>query len=80
MIGMLKFWRLIRAREEIDRVLGERTEVTFQDVAELKYCSAIFKEALRLWPPAGNLSRFLTEKIYINQYEIPENTNIMVIN
>lgn len=67
-----------RAQEEIDRVLGKRTEITYQDVSELKYCSAIFKEVLRLFPPAPQLFRYLTEPININGYNIPKNTPIWV--
>ena len=37
-----------RAREEVDRVIGDKNEVTYQDINNLKYCSYIFKEALRL--------------------------------
>lgn len=65
-----------KAREEIDRVLGERTEVTFQDFNDLKYCHAIFKEALRLYPPAAALTRCTNEKMNICKYEIPKNTLI----
>lgn len=69
-----------KAREEIDRVLGERTEITYQDVAELKYCSAIFKEALRLYPPAPSIGRQIKDTMHINGYEIPKETNIIVTN
>lgn len=67
-----------KAREEIDRVLGERTEVTFQDINELKYCSAIFKEALRLYPPAANLLRMVPEDININGINIPKYSSLWV--
>jgi cholesterol 24(S)-hydroxylase len=67
-----------KAREEIDRVLGERTELTFQDVSELKYCSAIFKEALRLFPPAPGLNRCTPEEIEINGFVVPKDTPIWV--
>lgn len=67
-----------KAREEIDRVLGERTEVNYQDVNELKYCTAIFKEALRLYPPAPQVFRKTPEIIKINGFEIPENTPLWV--
>lgn len=69
---------LKKAREEIDRVLGERTEVTFQDINELKYCSAIFKEALRLYPAAPNISRYTPEEIDINGTKVPKNTPLWV--
>ena len=67
-----------KAREEIDRVLGERTEVTYQDVNELKYCQAIFKESLRLFPPAAAISRFTPEDINVNGINVPKSTEIWV--
>ena len=67
-----------KAREEIDRVLGERTEVTFQDVADLKYCTAIFKEALRLFPAAPSLNRWAPEEVDIHGVKIPKNTPLWV--
>ena len=67
-----------KAREEIDRVLGERTQVTYQDFTELKYCAAILKEALRLYPPGPNLARHSNEKFYINGYLIPEDTYLTI--
>jgi cytochrome P450 len=67
-----------KAREEIDRVLGQRNEVTFQDVNELKYCAAVFKEALRLYPPISDLSRVTQDKIEIDGRVIPEQTFLVV--
>ena len=67
------------AREEVDRVLGEREEVTYQDFTDLKYCSAIFKEALRLFPPAPVVSRQIIEPMTIQGYKIPGNTQLFVI-
>jgi cholesterol 24(S)-hydroxylase len=67
-----------KAREEIDRVLGERTEVTFQDVNELKYCSAIFKETLRLYPPATHVLQITPEDIDVNGTKVPKDTHIWV--
>jgi cholesterol 24(S)-hydroxylase len=69
-----------KAREEIDRVLGERTEVTYQDVSELKYCTAIFKEALRLYPPAASVLRFAPEEVDVHGIKIPKNTPFEVNN
>jgi cholesterol 24(S)-hydroxylase len=61
-----------KAREEIDRVLGERNEITYQDAIDLKYCNSILKEALRLYPPVASVLRQSTEEIIINGYTIPE--------
>ena len=67
-----------KAREEIDRVLGERTEVTFQDVNELKYCTAIFKEAMRLYPPVPMITRANPEEIDVHGIKIPKDTPLVV--
>lgn len=67
-----------KAREEVDRVLGKRNEVTFNDINELKYCLAIFKEALRLFPPIVNVIRENQENMIINGYVIPKKTFIVV--
>lgn len=71
---------LMKAREEIDRVLGERDEVTYQDVNELKYCTAVFKETLRLYPPAANVIRRVPEDMHINEFKIPKDTKLWVAN
>lgn len=67
-----------KARQEIDRVLGERSDVTFHDVSELKYCSAIFKEALRLYPPAASIIRIVPEDVTIQNFSVPKDTPIWV--
>jgi cytochrome P450 len=54
--------------------LGKRAELSYQDLIELKYCSAVFKEALRLWPPVSFLSRVCKQKWEIDGYEIPKGT------
>ena len=67
-----------KAREEVDRVLGERTDMNYQDVNDLKYCSAIFKEALRLYPPAPLVTRQIKESITIKGIKIPSETQLFV--
>ena len=68
-----------KAREEIDSVLGERNEISYQDAVNLKYCNFIFKEALRLYPPATGLMREITEDITIDKYNLPKGTIVSVI-
>ena len=68
-----------KAREEIDRVLGERTDVTYQDVTDLKYCSALFKETLRLFPPVPHIGRQIKDKITVNKFELPQNSVLIVM-
>lgn len=67
-----------KLREEIDRVVGERVVITHQDVNELRYCSAVFKESLRLWGPVPFLSRRSTKPLNINGLDVPANTLIVV--
>ncbi len=67
-----------KAREEIDRVLGDRTEITYQDTVDLKYLTSIFKEALRLYPTVPVIGRDNDEEMVINGLSIPANTTIIV--
>jgi len=67
----------IRAQEEINQVLGAKTYITYEHSTKLKYCSAIFKEALRLYPPGAVLFRSVTDDIEISSYKIPKNTTVL---
>ncbi len=60
-------------------MLGERTEIKYQDIANLKYCSSIFKEALRLFTPVVILDRITLDDMEIDGYEIPKTSLIGVI-
>lgn len=46
-----------RARDEIRRVLGARRVATGEDVEALEFVRHVVDEALRLYPPAGMVSR-----------------------
>ncbi len=70
---------LIKARDEIDTVLGERTHISYQDAIYLKYCNCIFKESLRLYPPVPMTSRLTTEEMIVNGFKIPKGTEFMVM-
>ncbi|MFC7310438.1 cytochrome P450 [Streptomyces monticola] len=48
---------LARAREEIDRVWGDKEEPAYEDVAKLRYVRRVLDEALRLWPTAPAFAR-----------------------
>lgn len=68
-----------KAREEIDTILCEKNEITYQDAVNLKYCSSIFKESLRLYPPVSILDRLIQNDFIINGYHIPKNSIVHVI-
>jgi cytochrome P450 len=50
-----------KAREELIAVLGDRRSVTGEDVGKLPFLRQIIDETLRLYPPAGMVSRTARE-------------------
>lgn len=70
-------------REEIDRILPNRTELTHENLNELVVCEAILQETLRLYPPAAFISRECIREHLIGsqgqrQIRIPVGARIMV--
>jgi cytochrome P450 len=58
--------------------LGNRSFITYPEAMDLKYCSCIFKETLRLYPPTPLLLRVNTEEMNVNSYHIPRNSVVSV--
>ena len=65
-------------RDEIERVLGSRTEINNEDLANLEYVECVFKESMRKYPPVCEVDRATTEDMNICGYKIPKNTWISV--
>lgn len=66
-----------KLRDEIDSVLGDRNEITNEDLNNLNYVSCVIKETLRLWPPAQGTIRVVDSNDFkINGIHIPKNTFI----
>ena len=66
-----------KLREEIDSVLGDRNEVTNEDLTKLKYVSSVIKETLRLWGPAQGPTREVdVDDFEINGLNIPNGSII----
>nr|UOU03249.1 cytochrome P450 3049E2-1 [Brachionus rubens] len=65
---------LKKLNEEIDTVLGQKQEITEDDLSKLIYTTAVFKEALRKWPPVPAISRNSQEEVVINNFKIPKRT------
>ena len=58
--------------------MGNRAFITYQDAIDLKYCSSIFKEALRIYPPSPLHLRVNTEEMNVSGYRIPINSMVSV--
>ncbi len=57
-----------KLREEIDSVLGDRNEITNEDLAKLNYVSSVIKETLRLWSPAESPAREINVCIWTSGF------------
>lgn len=60
-------------------MFGSRTEIKYEDLAELKYTTCVIKETLRLWPPVSAVSREVPDDFKINGQEIPSGCWMQVI-
>ncbi|MFL5624392.1 MAG: cytochrome P450 [Ktedonobacteraceae bacterium] len=60
-----------KVQQEVDSVLQGRTP-TYADLARLPYCLQVFKEALRLYPPAYVISRRALRDVEIDGYRVPK--------
>jgi len=63
--------RYQRVQQEVDSVLRGRTP-TYGDLARLPYCLQVFKEAMRLYPPAYAFSRRALRDVKIDGYCVPK--------
>ncbi|HEU5384021.1 MAG TPA: cytochrome P450, partial [Ktedonobacteraceae bacterium] len=66
-----------RVQQEVDTVLQGRTP-TYADLAHLPYCLQVFKEALRLYPPAHITSRRALHDVEIDGYLIRKNQVVLL--
>ncbi|HEX9067410.1 MAG TPA: cytochrome P450 [Ktedonobacterales bacterium] len=66
-----------RLRAEVDAVLAGRTP-THADLASLPYSLQVFKEALRIYPPAYLTGRVTVREVEIEGYTLPVDTVVLV--
>ena len=57
--------------QELELVLGGRTP-TPEDRSRLRYTDAVFREALRLFPPIWAFARYVTSPIEIGGHTVPK--------
>ncbi|XP_050204418.1 cytochrome P450 93B2-like [Mercurialis annua] len=69
---------LEKARDEINRVVGNKRIVQESDNSNLHYIQAILKETFRLHPPIPMLARKSIQDCHINGYKIPANSLLFV--
>lgn len=62
---------------ELDAVLGDR-DPTLEDVPQLTYTAAVFRETLRLYPPALAFGRRPVADLNLGGYLIPRGSSIFV--
>ncbi|CAF3781478.1 unnamed protein product [Rotaria sp. Silwood1] len=70
-------------RDEVDRVLSNGTEPTYEHINELVICEAVLQETLRLYPPAPFLERQCIREHYIGskgnrQVRIPAGAKVLI--
>jgi cytochrome P450 len=66
-----------RLREEIHRVLGDRTP-ELEDVAKLIYTKRVIQEAMRLYPPIWIIERRAIAEDEIAGYHIPAGSSVVI--
>ncbi|XP_022089628.1 cholesterol 24-hydroxylase-like [Acanthaster planci] len=69
---------LYRLKNEVESVIGDKNDVAFEDLPKLEYMTAVLKETLRLYPPAGGTLRQTVEEVYLNNVRIPAETSVLI--
>lgn len=70
-----------KLRDEIDSVLGDRNEITNEDLNNLNYVSCVIKETLRLWAPVSSPTREVNvDDFQINGINIPKGAVVLTNN
>ena len=67
-----------RIRAEVDHVLGDKQDITWEDLDRLEYVHAVFKETLRLFPVAPATVREVKNEETLDGVRIPGGTPLMV--
>ena len=64
--------------KEVDKVLGHRETVEYEDLGQLQYLDQTLKEALRKYPPVASAHRILQKEDIFGGYKIPAKTRVGV--
>lgn len=66
-----------RVQQEVDSTLRGRAP-TYADLANLPYCLQVFKETLRIYPPAYATSRRALRPVEIDGYTVSKNRIVLI--
>ena len=69
-----------RLRDEVIEVCGEGANVSYDQIAELKFTQAVIDETMRLFPPAPMLNRLCHEDTVISGREIKAGDSFLLCN
>lgn len=69
-----------RVREEVRAVMGDREEVTPEDVSNMRYMRKVMQETLRLYAVIPNLQRVTTEDVVLKEsgHFVPKDTIVFI--
>jgi len=65
-------------QEEVDAVMASKSFVDYKDLNKLNYCGQVFKETLRLYPPAPATARENPEEVIVSGFRIPAHSWLWV--
>ena len=66
-----------KLQQEVDQELQGRLP-TFEDLPRLPYCLHVFKETMRLYPPASGILRESLHATVIEGYRVPRGASILI--
>lgn len=69
-----------KLKKEVKEVLGDRTEVTSEDIKKLEYCSNVMKETLRLYTVIPFVNRTTSDDVKLRDadIELPKDTTCLI--
>ena len=68
----------VKMKAEIDAVLGPDRLPGMEDAERLPYTTAVFSEAMRIFPPVWVVGRRALEDVTIGDYEVPKRTIVIM--